>query len=549
VIRADERRAWPFGAHADPRERTAAWVAIGMGALLALPVLVFRYPPMGDLAFHESLVSILRHFGDARFFPEGLYEVRVGQPNELFHAVAWALSFVVPTDLACKLVVFACIALAPVATARLAAHFGRSSWSAVLVLPVMLGWMFRWGLVTNLVGFIVLLFALVPLDRLANEPTLTRALYATALAFVVYLGHESTMVVYAVASVVFALQTPRRASSLLLAACPGAAAALLAATFAVRAPALAQASVRTIAQVTLPAGDKLESLPTTLFGVKDASLVLVLGVAVAIVLLHIQTRPNRDPAAPPSGAPEALASRRLAILAALTFVLYLAMPLTLGGSTLIHQRFLAPAFALAVVASVPRSGVKTPKWTPLILGFPLAILALTMPDFIEQDRNYRDLDVVLEKIENKSAVAQLDLDPRPPSVVAPVVGAAARALAVHGGRLLFSFSDAPQAPIQIQKGVAWNEPVLRLANAPYAFMPDHDLRRFRYVLVWLEDRRLEPALTSAFAPEADLVVHKGMWLLFESRLPLAPLTSPDEPLPSPAPETLRERMDRVGVAR
>jgi hypothetical protein len=235
---------------------------------------------------------------------------------------------------------------------------------------------------------------------------------------------------------------------------------------------------------------------------------------------------------------------RLAVVAAVTFGLYLFMPLTLGGSTLIHQRFLTPAFALAVVAASPAASAKLPRWAPVVAGFPVAMLALVVPGFVLQDRVYRDLDVVLAQMQDGGAVAQLDLTPRVPSVVAPVVGAAARALAVHGGRLLFSFTDAPQAPVAIVKRAEWNEPVLRLANTPFGFMPAHDLTRFRYALVWLTEPRLEPALVSAFAPEARLVTERGSWLLFESNLPLVALTAPDAELPSPAPETLAERVKR-----
>jgi len=72
----------------------AVWCS---GALLAAPVLALRYPPMGDLPFHESLVALLRHFGDPAWSPPGLYRLNLGQPNQAFHLVAWALSLVAPT--------------------------------------------------------------------------------------------------------------------------------------------------------------------------------------------------------------------------------------------------------------------------------------------------------------------------------------------------------------------------------------------------------------------------------------------------------------------
>jgi hypothetical protein len=220
------------------------------------------------------------------------------------------------------------------------------------------------------------------------------------------------------------------------------------------------------------------------------------------------------------------------------------MPLTLGGSTLIHQRFLAPAFAVAALAAAP-AGKGAPRWAPALAAFPLAMLAATLGGFIEQDRSYRALDTVLAQMDDDSAVAQLDLTPREPSLVAPIVGPASRALAVHGGRLLFPFTDAPALPVKVPWKYQWNEPILRIAPAPFAFMPEHDLLRFRYVLVYERTAAMEPALVSAFAPEARFVTKAGPWMLFESTLPLVALTSEDAPLPTPAPEHLADRVRRI----
>lgn len=89
----------------------------------------------------------------------------------------------------------------------------------------------------------------------------------------------------------------------------------------------------------------------------------------------------------------------------------------------------------------------------------------------------------------------------------------------------------------------WNEPVLRLSSAPFAFLPGHDLKRFRYVLARLASPRLKASVVRAFAPEATFVIGAGPWLLFESNLPLVPLTARDEPLPSPLPESLGQRVE------
>jgi hypothetical protein len=294
--------------------------------------------------------------------------------------------------------------------------------------------------------------------------------------------------------------------------------------------------------MTMPFVDKVTGLAGALFSARWASLPLLLASLGAMGLLGSE-RMNRKHN-PPSRLELRLRDARFAILAALLLVLYFATPLSLAGSTLVHQRFLAPAFAVAALAAAPW-GSATPRWAPALGVFPVAMLALTLGGFVAQDRSYRDLDAVLAQMEDGAAVAQLDLTPRGPGLVAPVVGAASRALAVHGGRMLFSFSDAPALPVKVPKRYQWNEPVLRLAPTPFAFIPAHDLLRFRYVLVYEKTRAMDAPLVTAFAPEARLVTKAGPWLLFESTLSLVPLTAEDAPLPSPAPEPLADRVRRA----
>ena len=155
----------------DPPERPSLRAKLAQsapliaGIALAAPTLLARYPPMNDLPLHEGVVGVLRHFGDESYFPRGLYTLNPGHPNQLFHAAAWLFSLVVPTGLACRLV----IALAQVAimwtAARFADHLGRSRWGALLVAPLALGFTYYWGLVANLVGYGLLLYTLPILDE------------------------------------------------------------------------------------------------------------------------------------------------------------------------------------------------------------------------------------------------------------------------------------------------------------------------------------------------------------------------------------------------
>jgi hypothetical protein len=527
--------------HSNHRLRLAERVAWGAGLLLAVPVMALRYPPMGDLPLHESLVSLMRHVGDPRLVPPGVYALSFGAPNQLFHVVAWLLSLPLPTDLACKLVVAASIVATPVCAIRLARHLETTPWAALLVAPLALGFAFRWGLVGNVVALPVVLASLPPLDRLARAPSPARATAGAGIMLLAYAAHESALLALAIAVLVFGAAASRAggrdARTTALRLVPAATAAALAAFYAAWGQHLKAPSILAVpdAYGAGPAS-RLIDVPGVLFGpveppVRHGALALY-AVAVAAFLVARRKQPRG-------------AGVRFLALGAAWGLLYFAMPLAFGGSTLLYQRFLPPALAVLFVAAAPRADVSLRPVVPLLAStVPLAALLVALPAFGAADRNFRDLDAIIAHVAPCSAVAQLDLTPRVPGPVAPIPGAAARVLAVRGGRLLFSFTDAPTSPVTVPPAHQWNEPVLRMVRDPTEFRPEHDFRRFRYAVVRLgaEYAALAPVITAVMAPEGRLVAESGDWLLFESALPVDPLDAPDVPLPVPAPDSLRARL-------
>jgi hypothetical protein len=176
------------------------------------------------------------------------------------------------------------------------------------------------------------------------------------------------------------------------------------------------------------------------------------------------------------------------------------------------------------------------------------MLGVELRGFVEADRRFRDLDEVLLALPKNVAVAQLDLTPRARSVVAPVPGAASRALAERGGRMLFAMTDMPPNPVYVRPERQWREPMLRMAPNPYAFMPAYDAQRFSYLLVRSAAPAVWPLAGRALLPEVEIVASKGEWALYRSTLTVDPIAAPDRPLPSPAPETLGERVMRLIAA-
>jgi hypothetical protein len=516
------------------------------GALAAAPVVLFRYPPMSDLAMHEAMVAVARHRVDAAFVPPGMYFVDAPQSNQLFHWLAYALSSVLPTDVACKAVVAAAVAGAVAGMGRLLALRGASPWPALVIAPVACGWMFRWGLAPNLVGFALLLWFLPLLESQWRRPRARSASLAALAAAALVFAHASCALAFAIVAVFLAVVRGRSVAGLALRASPAAVVVALGLAQHAVSARLASDTMRRIGtDYGLDPTERLRILPGAILGGSDATAHAILGFAMlAALAAGVLAKRRRRARALPLAV--ALGRHRYAVLGLVFFFAYLVFPMSLVGTTLLAHRFLPPAIACLVVACAPRSSSRV--GVALAALVPVALVAVEWPGFVAADRTARDLDAIIARIPPNVAVAQLDFTPRPRGHVAPVPGLASRVQAERGGRMLFAFTDTPPNPVYVRREWQWNEPVLRLADAPYALVPDHDARRFAYLVARNTDPGTRALVARALAPEYELAEPRGAWDLFRSTMPLAPLASPDVPLPAPPVETLAERVNRLASA-
>ncbi len=543
---ADSSSAAPIESTAPPTrvERFAPWIA---GLLLALPVLIARYPPMTDLPLHEGLVGILRHFNDTQMFPPGLYTRNFGEPNQLFHLTAWALSYVVATDTACKIVVAIAIVAIPVCAARFATHVGASRLAAVVIAPVALGWMFSWGLVANLIGLAVFLAILPALDRLATSPTLRGALLAIGGAVLLYLAHEAMMVIYAGAALWLTACHPLSLKKSLLRVSPFVASVAI--TFGQLAYQRQHMSptLKAVPTFYVPLSAKLVHLPSVVIPSHDRTVQLAFfGLCVlAIVFFFVLRHRERTEPVPRKLMPFVL-RYRFELFAAACFGAYLAFPLTLNGATLVYQRFLPPAFVLLAIVAAPRSlATRSARVARLLVpALPVAALLMAWPSFTESHEAYKDLDKLFAQMDKGAAVAIIDLASSETRSFS-LGSAPTRYLAVGGGRMHYAFTDSSIAPVMLRPEYQWNEPLVRISKNGWAFRPDHDFKHFRYVIVRSFEPQFHMLAVRAMKPEAHVVGNSGEWLLFESNLPVCSLLSPDDPLPQPKSPSLRQRMKKA----
>ena len=534
-------------------ERLAPWVT---GLLLAAPVLLAYYPPMTDVPNHEASVGLLRHFGDEALLPAGLYQLNLGEPNQLFHMVAWALSLLVSTRWAIKLVVAAAVIAIPVAEGRFARHLGASPLVALAVAPVALGWLFAWGLIANLVGLAALLAMLPVLDRFSERPTARGAFACAGAVVLLYFAHEAMLVLFGGTALALALLRPfsRKDTSLRLGPFVASVSVVVAQLGWQRR--YVTASVGSIPLIWGSLADKLRQLPWTLLPQTDPVVLAAVAALSALVLasmvrLRRQERMQEPARASHSASLDDARARALAhrwaLLGAACVAAYFVSPETLNGATLIYHRWLPPGFALLAAVCAPRD-----LWTEpgrvarvALAALPVATLLATAPSFADSDRQHRALAQVIEQIEPASAVATVDLGPADPTRRYSLGAAGGRILATRGGRLAAGLADSTIAPVVIPARYQWREPSVRMLFDPWSFLPAADFRRFRYLLVHASDADLAWVAVASLDPEARYTATSGEWMLFESRLPVVPLVSEDVPVVAGSTDTLRARLMRL----
>lgn len=542
-------------------DRAAPWIA---GLVLATPVLVAFYPPMTDLPFHEAAIGLLRHLDDPAFVPPGLYVRNLGEPNQLFHMVGWALSYVMSTRWAVKLLVAAAVLALPVTGARFARHVGASPVAALLVAPMALGWLFSWGLITNLIGLSALLATLPIAEGLNRDPSRRRVLEACGAVLLLYSAHEAMMFVFAAVVLGLCVLRPGSPRAAAVQLVPfGFALAVTFGQFRLQ-KRFTTPMVAAVPTTWQPLGKKLKEvgnivMPATLGSVQ---LLMVALFALALGLLFwLRARERRAErsTAPVEGnlgrferVRAAARVYRWEIVAVCGLAAYFAFPSTLHGATLVYERWFPPAFAILVLIAAPRE-LEGPTGRIARLAaaaLPAAALVWTLPSFVDSDREYSSLAPLMAKVAPGSAVAAIDLGPWDPSRTFSLGPAVGRIMATRGGRLAYAFTDSAVSPVVLPRRYQWTESLVRVGPDSIRFMPAHDFKRFRYVLLRAADPGLKWMASYALASEATLVDEVGEWALFESKLDLVPLTSRDVPLETPTPETLRQRLgDLFAAAR
>jgi hypothetical protein len=522
-------------------EQLAPWLA---GAVTAAPVVLAHYPPMADLPLHEAIVGLLRHWGDPTYIPPHLYELNLGQPNQLFYFLILPLAYLFPIGTASKLVVALTVFFLPPAAARLADHLGVTRWTAVLLAPLGLGWLFFWGLIANLIGFVLYLVALPSLDRLCERPTWRAMGIACAWVFLLHFAHDLMALIAGGTIALFTLFSWRGWRENAMRLFPTVFVLLL----AIGSRAMDARHLVTRAQ-GLPdfawygLGHKLTTVPGVLYAgyewwVRD---LIFLACFVPTFLFGLERWRTRAVEKRPWR--EWVHHYRFELLSASLMLGYFAAPVNMGSTTLIYHRFMPPAWAVLTVTLATRSRVAAPWRLPRLLAaaIPLVPILTSWPRFVDSDREYKDLDAAIAHMEKGQSYLVLELGPATGySLYSPVTGQG-HIVAMLGGRGFFDFSESPAAPVILRREAFWTHIFNRLDAHSYRMYPAYDLTHFRYAVLHTSDPTVAGVVMLALRPEGRFVFNQGEWTVIESTLPQVPLDSEDEPPPTPHPLTLRKR--------
>jgi hypothetical protein len=494
---------------------------------------------MTDLPLHEAVIGVLRHWSDPRYVPQGLYLLNLGHPNQLFYFLGFLFSWVAGTTMAAKLVVALAIVGIPVTAARLADHLGTPRWTALLVAPLGMGWMFFWGLLANMIGLAVLLTTLPVFDRFCKKPTKKGMASSIGGVVLLYLAHESMMLCACLIIGLFTIAYARDVKGYLVRATPvvvGMGGGLLHLWLGQRLRPPFNASITTSYQ---PLSHKITIIPGALFaGYEPIIRTLMFALAMVPLLLFAVARYQQRPW--PHGEPwrEVLTRYRFEVSAFALLITYFAMPFTLSGATLFYHRFLPPAYAIFAVCLAPQPPASPRLLTKLAAGVvPLGSILLAWPTFVDSNKVTRDIDVLIDQVAPGQAYIVVDMGPTIPWRLFHPEPWEGHIVARRGGRCLFDFSQSPVSPAFLNPRYQWNEPYLRMVNRLTEFKPEHDLERFRYVFLHTTVEDWGNWAEEVLEPYARYIDHRGEWFLFESkRLKASPL-SEDVAVPNPRPHS------------
>jgi hypothetical protein len=485
---------------ASPDRARAAfgWVFAALAAGCVFPLFYVRYPPVQDLPQHVATVRVLADFGDpalgfARYFTVDLLRTQY----LAYYLCAQLLAQVMDVELACKLLIAASLAAAPLAARGLLESLGKDGRLALLLFPLTYNAHLVLGFLNFLAAIPLLLYGLTLAVRERRTPAPRRAVALALLAVVTFYTHVVPFAVLALGVVLVACARDlRRFARGVLPLLPAAIAALI---WLAQSPAgqatwtAARGTDAARKPFFMPAEQAWAETPRWLTDVLGGGVGLDLLyawlalIALSLLLAAAERIARLRGAAPSPAAPDALSrslALRLALLAPLCAALYFVSPTSYDWIWPIAQRF--PLLA-AVFLVVALPGFRIGKSLLLVLAIALGAASSHYAGkaFAAFEREeVGDFDRALEQLPGGQRVVGLIFDRGSRHVAfSPFIHFVAYYQARKGGAVMFSFAEFPQSPFRFREDNRPPRVPPRWEWLPQRVRPRTELGFYDYALV------------------------------------------------------------------
>jgi hypothetical protein len=235
---------------------------------------------------------------------------------------------------------------------------------------------------------------------------------------------------------------------------------------------------------------------------------------------------------------------RFELLGASFAVLYFVAPDRYEATLFIYPRFSSLALLFLALGACARGekGAAAPWWAKSLCVLPAAAsLAIVSPRFVASDHLYRGLDEAIEHLEPESRYMVLHIGTRHLDQF-ECEGIVGHIVAALGGRGFYDYTESEVSPIVERAETQWQSVFTRVGWGSGNWIPAHDMKRYRYMVLHADETDLLDVGIRALQPEGRLLYREGEWAVVESTLPLDPIDAPDDPAAMPPPLTLEERL-------
>lgn len=495
----------------DAPANAAFFAAFALCTLAALCALWLpKYLPMTDLPQHAAQISIWKHLHEPSYGFGERFELQYFTPYLLGYGLARLFAELFSILAAMKLVLTLTVLALPLALWRLLRACGGDRWWCLLGFPLAFGFSFLWGFFNYVVAIPIGIYYLAFAVDYARAYSVRRALALGLLTVLLLAAHLIIFVSCGLAAAVLIGLSSKSLKAAAIRLAPLGFGLLAALVWAAR-----YQSNAVLPNVFRYGLGRITELPALLLAYPPDDLAPGVGTAFIVLFAISGVRLARQRA------------RWLPL--ALWFVAYLALPQNFGNAAFLYPRLAVLLVPFAIVATESGASRVRPQLVHAALAATaLAWLCLVLSTFYSFDRDARQLDLVVQRMEPNKRVRSLIFERGAEYTPGgrPFVHFAAWYQVEKGGTISYSFAST-------QLSVAVFRPEKRaMANTAIDWQPERfDVRReqddYDYFLVRAKDD-LGPVLFRGGTRRIYLHARQGSWWLYRCGEPL-PKASPPAP--------------------